>query len=451
MGRGVKVEDPDDPEGRVLARPAPGEAERIKRLAGVSVDPRDRAEPNPNGQPQPATAAKVAAVVTLSDVTPERVRWRWKPYLAAGKLTVVDGDPGDGKSTLAVDLAARYSTGSPMPDGADSDGPGDVLVLSAEDGIADTIRPRVDAASGDPTRVHVLKEVVEAGKDRPPDLTCDLDVIRAEIERHDVRLVIVDPLMAFLGADVDSHRDQDVRRVLHPLSKLAEATGVALLVIRHLNKGGGAKAVYRGGGSIGIIGAARLAYLVAPDPDDDTRRVLAPVKLNIAADPAALAYRIVTDAARDVSRVVWEGATGHSAGDLLRTIDPDERSELGEAAEWLRDYLVSEGGEAAAADAKSEARKAGLAVRTVERARGKVADVKTSGFPRRSTWVLHASDATAPTPAEVGATEGVGATGKTLGFQDPAEGQSRQSRQPPESGVTGDASTTPEPGKDVPL
>jgi hypothetical protein len=413
----------------------------LAEMAAESMPPRVPPPHEPHGHaPSPPPEDKIGRVLTVADVPTERVTWRWKPYLAAGKLTLVDGDPGDGKSTLTLDLAARYTTGAPMPDGSASDGPGDVLILSAEDGIADTIRPRLEAAGADLGRVHVLHEIEEAGKTRPPDLVGDLDELAAAIATHRIKLVVIDPLMAYLGGGVDSHRDQDVRRVLHPLAKLAEATGAALLVVRHLNKGGGSKAVYRGGGSIGIVGAARLAYLVAIDPDDDTRRVLAPIKLNIASPPSALAYRLVTDEARDVARIQWEGATEHKAGDLLRTIDDEDRTERDEAADWLRDYLTSEGGHALASDVKAEARKAGLAERTLQRARVKVATVETAGFPRRSTWTLRPSGATATPPSQGGTTEAGGTTGQPRGFpadESRLDPQSRQSRHGGEAGAAG--------------
>jgi RecA-family ATPase len=133
----------------------------------------------------------------------------------------------------------------------------------------------------------------------------DLDVIRRGIERVDAKLVIVDPLMAFLSGDVDSHRDQDVRRALALLAKLAEETGAAILVVRHLNKTGGGNPLYRGGGSIGIIGAARSALLVAKHPEDERRRVLAPLKSNLA-EPAPSSMFMLTQAANGAVRVEWK-------------------------------------------------------------------------------------------------------------------------------------------------
>ena len=164
---------------------------------------------------------------------------------------MLDGDPGVGKSTVSLDIAARTSTGSPMPDGS-AGVKGAVLILSAEDGLADTIRPRLDAAGADPARVIAITEMTFATADglqsRPVTIPGDLAAIEHIITEHDVRLVVIDVLMAYLSGDVNAHRDQDVRRALHILSGLAERTRCCVIVLRHLNKSGGGNAIYRGGG-----------------------------------------------------------------------------------------------------------------------------------------------------------------------------------------------------------
>jgi AAA domain len=327
----------------------------------------------------------------MSDVQPERVSWLWPGYLAAGKLHVVDGDPGLGKSSMTLDWAARLTTGKPWPDGADGPAPRGVLLVSAEDGLADTIRPRLDAAGADVDRVHALTGIAiptAAGVDeRMPALPRDVEQLVHIIGEYDVGLAVVDPLMAYLGADVDSYRDQDVRRALAPLARAAEQTGCAVVLVRHLRKGGGS-ALYRGGGSIGIIGAARFGYAVGRDPDDSARRVIAATKSNLAVEPASLAFRLVD--AGGAARVEWDGIVAHTAGDLLRERgDDDERAERDEAAEWLRGYLADQGGEAAFADLIRAARSDGHAERTLRRARSR-AGVETtrSGFPPRSVWRL---------------------------------------------------------------
>lgn len=327
--------------------------------------------------------------VTLADVSAEPVEWLWPGRLPLGKLVVLDGDPAVGKSTLAVDLAARVSRGTRWPDGAACSA-GDALILSAEDGLADTIRPRLDAAEGDPAKVHALTEVRYRDNDgqlrtRPPTLG-DAQWIEQAIRRHHARLVIIDVLMAYLPGKVDSHRDQDIRSVLSAVAAVAERTGCCVLLLRHLNKASGGNPLYRGGGSIGIVGAARAAFLAAVDPDDDTRRVLAATKANLAPMPEALAFRLV-DAGHGCARVQWDGGSTHSAADLLGHRDGDnERGERDEAAQWLLDYLDQRGGHVKAGDVIKAAAADGIAKTTLTRARQR-ARVATAKSGMHDGWV----------------------------------------------------------------
>src|SRR2546423_10139990 len=197
--------------------------------------------------------------VPLSTVQPEAVRWFWPGRIAYGKLTLLIGDPGLGKSQLALDVAARLTRGQPLPTG-EATAPGAVIVLSAEDGAADTVRPRFDACGGDPAR-FALEVSPDDDDATPPDLVRDLADLRAEIQRTHASLVIVDPLTAYLPADVNAWRDTDVRRVLRRLAKLAEKTGGAVVAVMHLNKQAEAPALYRVGGSIAFTAGARVVLL----------------------------------------------------------------------------------------------------------------------------------------------------------------------------------------------
>jgi len=337
-----------------------------------------------------------STVHTLASVAPERITWLWPGRVPLGKLVVIDGDPSTGKSTLSLDLGARVSAGLSWPDGAPGPEPAGVLLLSAEDGLADTIVPRLTAAGADLARVHALTEVALVGLDGarqmvPPSLPRDIPVIEQQVRKYNVRLVVIDVLMAYLAGAVDSHRDQDVRAVLHRLAAMAEATGCTVVLIRHMNKAGGSNALYRGGGSIGIIGAARAAFLVARDPDDTDRRIFAVTKMDIGVEPPALAYRLQSDESLDCARVVWESdPVTLTAADLLRApLESEERTERDDAADWLRDRLSDTGGTAPSKEIKDAARKAGHQVRTLQRARDQLGIVvESSGFPRISYWSL---------------------------------------------------------------
>jgi hypothetical protein len=329
----------------------------------VARDKPDHCECQPIEAPAGGTVPlRQPTIVVMSDVKPERIDWLWRGYLPLGKVVVLDGDPGVGKSTVSLDIAARVSTGSPMPDGS-ARAKGTVLVLSAEDGLADTIRPRLDAAQADAAAVITITQMGEGELARPVSLPGDLPTIEKVVAEHGVKLVIVDVLMAY--GEVNAHRDQDIGRALHILSSLAERAGCCVIVLRHLNKSGGPNALYRGGGSIGIIGAARAGFMCGTDPDDETgqRRVFANIKMNIAAEPPSLAYSLAYDELHDVARISWEGVIEHRARDLLLTDEgtQDDRTERDEAAEWLMGYLTECGGEAAAKDVKKAAAKAGFA------------------------------------------------------------------------------------------
>jgi hypothetical protein len=331
-------------------------------------------------------------LVCIADVPAEPVRWLWPGRIPLGKLTVLDGDPGVGKSTLMLTIAAKVTTGSPFPDGTCPE-PADVILLSAEDEIADTIRPRLAAAGADLTRAWVLPDVREEGEPpRPPELPRDLDRLEAMTKDRAAALVVIDPLMAFLAGQVDAHRDQDVRRVLASMAAMAARTRAAVVIVRHMNKSAGGNPLYRGGGSIGIVGAARAGLLAAPDPDDDGRRVLAMTKSNLAAMPEALAYRLVTDDLHGVARVVWDGVTPHTAAELLRVRrdGPDDQAPARSDAEKVLREILSDG-PVPAKEVKALARDAGIAERTLDRAREAIGAVtRREGFGKgaRYLWAL---------------------------------------------------------------
>lgn len=265
--------------------------------------------------------------IRLSDVTARRVEWLWPGRLPLGKLVMFDGDPGAGKSTVFVDLAARLTTGSPMPDGYRTS-PSNVVLVAHEDGVEDTIRPRFDAAGGDPTRVELfdaVRYVDGEGRhgERLPQFPLDVARLEFMVQRSAAALVVLDVLTAYLGK-TDSHRDADVRGVLAPLARMADETGCTIVALRHLTKGGGANPLYRGGGSIAFTGQARVVLLAGTDPEDDSRRILAVSKSNLAAPADALAYRLVDSPEQGCARVEWLGTTSHRASDLLVVADQDD-------------------------------------------------------------------------------------------------------------------------------
>jgi hypothetical protein len=297
-------------------------------------------EPSHNGDHHQGDPEPIALVRTLADVTARPIEWLWRPWIPLGAITLLDGDPGLGKSSITIDLAARVSRGWAMPpDGGVVGAPAGVLLLGAEDNLEYTTRPRLDAAGADVSRVHALEAIQTAEGERPPVLPWDLSLVENMINQRGVRLVVVDPFMAFLDGELDAHRDQDVRRCMHRLKLLAEKLNVAILIVRHLNKLIGGPALYRGGGSIGITGAVRSALVVGKNPNNQQQCVLAPVKCNLAAKPKSLAY--VVETAGDVSRIGWLGETDLQADDVLAHAGGRKRKTTGEqCADAIRDFLA---------------------------------------------------------------------------------------------------------------
>lgn len=355
-------------------------------------------------------------LVRLSDVQPRPVRWLWRDRIPLGKISVVDGDPGLGKSLMTLDLTARVTTAAAMPDGTLSDlgGPAGVVLLSAEDDVADTIRPRLEAAGADLDRVTMLADVpriVETPEGvtvrREPPTIADVGALEAAIAETGAALVIIDPLMAYIPGDVNAHRDHDVRRALAPLAAMAARTGVAVVIIRHLNKTGGNNPLYRGGGSIGIIGAARAGLLVACDPDDPERRIVAVTKMNLGREAPSLAYRI--DDSAGIPRVAWLGHTAHTASSVLaaQAEQGADRGALDEAIAFLRDALAS--GPVAAREVQRQARAAGISEATLRRARqaaGARAE-RTGGLGSTGAWVWRMADTASLPGHESGADAGL--------------------------------------------
>jgi hypothetical protein len=216
----------------------------------------------------------------------------------------------------------------------------------------------------------------------------DLPLIEREIERIEAKLVVVDPLMAFLSGNTNSYSDQDVRRALAPLAVLAQRTGVAVLIIRHLNKAAGGNTLYRGGGSIGIIGAARAGLVVAVDPEDPERRILAHNKQNLSKPAASLVFKVET-APNGVARIDWRGQSELSAGQILRPpADEEDKSALMEAKEFLQDELKD--GPMAAKQVNKNARDAGISERTLKRAKHALRVDSAKESDGSWTWSLRA-------------------------------------------------------------
>jgi hypothetical protein len=372
------------------------------------------------------TPAKLqAAAICLADVKAQPVEWLWPRYIPRGMITLLDGDPDRGKSFITLDLAARASRGWKMPpDTGEGAEPAGVLLLNAEDDPARTLRPRLEAMGADLGRVHILPDVPTGNVRRPPVLPDDLDAIEALTQQHKAALVVIDPLMAFLTGKVDSHKDSDIRRVMHGLKELAERTQAAVVIVRHLNKLIAiAEPLYRGGGSIGIIGAARSALLVARDPDDPLgtgrTKILARSKGNLCPEPPALAYTI--EPAGECARVAWLGVRDVTAGDLLAKLAA-KRGPQAEQRNLAKDFLQAalERGPIDVAKVEAMAKDKGIAESTLKRAKRELGVVvKPTAFGGPWQWALPRRDSASV--CQVSETQSnLAQTGETAEKQGPA-------------------------------
>ena len=358
--------------------------------------PAQRAEP---AEEVPVTTAPRPQSLTVrraSSYVERETDWLWKPRIPLGHITIIDGDPDLGKSTVTLDLAARVSTGEPFPGETVRRAPMDVLVVSAEDSVHETMVPRLRVAGADLDRVIFTELERDPVTHRvvPLSLPEDLEKMYETIREEGVRLVIIDPITAFLSEDVNSHNDASVRKAMTPLKDVAERSGAAFLLVRHLNKSGDAKAMYRGGGSIAFSGAARSALLVAPHPDNEDVRVLCRVKGNLARTYSAWTYQF--QEAGGQPRIEWLDTLVTSADDLLRGGDARTASP---ARDEARDFLIEVLGEAAvgADELRRLAGSAGLSWSTVRRAADKLGVVKDKvhgedGRISGWTWSLPASE-----------------------------------------------------------
>jgi len=341
---------------------------------------------------RPVTAGRAAGMeavyVSLDTVEAKDVHWLWQDHFPSAMLSLLIGVEGNGKTFVSLDMAAHVTTGTRWPDGVtDRDCPtaGNVVFLTSEDHLAYTVRPRLDAMKADVSRVFALKGVRTEKGEEFFDVLRHLSALEDMIQKEgDVRLVIVDPLTAFLGT-TDQHRNGEVRTALSRFSAVAERYGCAVVGISHLCKDASKAAIHRTIGSVAFSAAARAVWLVAQDKRDEERRLLVPVKCNLSKLARSLAFRIRDNA------VDWEPGQFDYDADEILALDRDQTTALDEAVQWLRELLAD--GRMQAKEVQRLAKQNGIAETTLRRAK-KVAGIvaKKEGIGPASVWCWRLRD-----------------------------------------------------------
>lgn len=325
-------------------------------------------------------------MVSLGTVKEEQVEWLWQERIPQGKITLLVGDPGLGKSFLSLYMAAKVTTGSPWPDIPDKNITiGSVVILSAEDDVNDTILPRLKTAGANVNKIIAIQGVKHKDEKNKHyfDLTKHIPQLEKAVKTMlDVKLIIIDPLSAYLGA-TDSHKNSEVRGCLGPLAEMASKHKVAVLGISHLTKNTAIKSVYRVLGSVAFLAAARAVWAVAKDKDDNNRRLFCPIKTNLSVSPTSLAFKII-----DGAVAVESGIINMTAEDILGD-DNEEKSTIRAAANWLQDVLTDE--PMKIKDLVKTGKDEGFNQRMIYRAATKLNIKRGStgfGAEKKSTWTL---------------------------------------------------------------
>lgn len=387
------------------------------------ADERERREHPPIGESARAPDAHVV-LVDAASVESKPVRWLWPEWIARGKLHVIAGAPGTGKTTAALAWAACITACKPFPSGWKPTTPGRVLIWSGEDDMGDTLKPRLIAAGADLSRVQFVRGVEDRGEKRAFDPARDVPMLAAALAGvDDVRMIVIDPLVSAVSGD--SHKNAEVRRSLAPLVDLAQRMDAALIGITHYSKGTqGREPLERVSGSLAFGALARLVFgTVRQKADDDgapNRYLLARVKSNIGPDGGGFAYAFEQmDIGEGItaSRVVFGDAVEGSARELIGQAEADPDGDGQDAAGFLRELLAE--GPMPTKTVRKAADDAGLSWRTVQRAMRRAGvESQRQGFGMPALWVRKDSCATvAPvTPhSESGAN---GANGEVLARMD---------------------------------
>lgn len=317
---------------------------------------------------------KAVPMIRMSEIQQTEVEWLWYPYIPFGKLTIIQGNPGEGKTFFAMQLAAACTNRKYLPQMEPFE-PFNVIFQTAEDGLGDTVKPRLVSAEADMERVLVIDDA-----DQP--LTLADKRIENAIRENNARLVIIDPLQAFLGANVDMNRANEVRPIFRRLADTAQNTSCAIVMIGHLNKASGSQSTYRGLGSIDITAVVRSLLFIGKVKTDPTTRVIVHEKSSLAPPGQSLAFSL-----GDEKGFRWIGAYDISAEDLLAGGEGSKTELKQKLAVKLITEFLAEGKKVSIAEINAEARERGISERTVRLAKNSMGDKIVSERQGKDWWI----------------------------------------------------------------
>jgi hypothetical protein len=302
-------------------------------LQGVSISLRERAAAWDREIAALAQAQDELDIVPLSLVEPEDISWLWYPYIPLKKLTLVEGDPASGKTYLILAIAAGITQGYDLPDQdgrvgrPTEDRKGDVLYITAEDGMADTIRPRAEKCGADLAKLFVLREPQSISLQEPQTL-------KKALARFHPKLLVLDPIQAFLGGQIDMHRANEVRPLMTTLLGMAIQYECAIICVRHWTKAVGGRATHRGQGNVDFAAAARSQISVGESPHDAGKRIMAQAKMSLAGLGTSIVFSIADEG------LEWVGTSTITANELSQAQPNLQHHQRKDAMKWLKEYLT---------------------------------------------------------------------------------------------------------------
>ena len=342
-----KVNFPEDFEGESYSVPASTIVEGIKSVPEVSV-PNGKSEANLRNKKNNRKGGSFPVYRKMSEIEPQPINWLWEDYIAKGTFTLITGEPDLGKSQITLSMTAIVTTGGNWPVSGEKCEEGNVIILSDEDNLEKTIRPRLEANGANLEKIHYLDGIGKGDSNSD----CELFNLKSNLtqletminEIKGISMIVIDPLSAYL-AGVDTYNNKDVRSMLAPLSKLAGRYDIAIVCVEHPPKSSNGRAMNQVGGSIAFVAASRSAYLVSKDPEDEERRLFLKIKNNLSNYSGGISFTVESHKLPNgigISKVLWgDEPVKITADEVLAYYNQTEFQHKKESRKkWLQEELA---------------------------------------------------------------------------------------------------------------